>query len=190
MLFRSYRVAEHFDEKWNLFNDYRGSEIFRPAGSTPGHWLEWARLLLQLFELGGRKLAWLPEAAAKLFRNSVELGWDHEKGGFYYTLEWDNAPRLRQKLWWPVTEGLGAAAYLAAHDSDPFYEDWYRRIWGFAAMHLIDHQHGGWHAELGDDLKPKRGFFVGKPDIYHSLQACLIPLFPATGSLTKGIGAG
>ena len=63
-----YRVAEHFDEKWNLFNDYRGSEIFRPAGSTPGHWLEWSRLLLQLWELGGRKLAWLPDAAARLFR--------------------------------------------------------------------------------------------------------------------------
>jgi sulfoquinovose isomerase len=43
-----YRVAEHFDEKWEMFNAYRGSEIFRPAGSTPGHWLEWSRLLLQL----------------------------------------------------------------------------------------------------------------------------------------------
>jgi sulfoquinovose isomerase len=93
-----FRVAEHFDAQWNLFNDYRGSEIFRPAGSTPGHWLEWARLLLQLWVLGERKLAWLPEAAAKLFRNAVELGWDKEKGGFHYTLEWDNAPRLRQKL--------------------------------------------------------------------------------------------
>ena len=27
----------------------------------------------------------------------------------------------------------------------------------------------------------------GKADIYHALQACLIPLFPATGSLTKVI---
>ncbi len=182
-----HRVAEHFDTKWNLFNDYRGSEIFRPAGSTPGHWLEWARLLLQLHELGGRRLAWLPQAAEKLFRNSIALGWDHEKGGFHYTLEWDNTPRLRQKLWWPVTEGIGAAAWLAAHSSDPFFEVWYRRIWGFAANHLIDHAKGGWHAELDENLRPARGFFTGKPDIYHALQACLIPLYPARGSLTKMI---
>ena len=29
--------------------------------------------------------------------------------------------------------------------------------------------------------------FVGKPDLYHALQACLIPLYPVTGSLTHGI---
>jgi sulfoquinovose isomerase len=182
-----YRVAEHFDAQWNIKNDYRGSEIFRPAGSTPGHWLEWSRLLLQLWNLGGKKLDWLPDASAKLFRASIQHGWDHEKGGFHYTIEWDNTPRLRQKLWWPATEGIGAAACLAAHDPDPYYEDWYRRIWGFCNNHLIDHKAGGWHHELGQDLKPHRGFFTGKPDIYHALQACLIPLYPATGSLTKGI---
>ena len=32
-------------------------------------------------------------------------------------------------------------------------------------------------------------WFGGKGDIYHALQACLIPLYPATGSLTKGLAA-
>jgi sulfoquinovose isomerase len=182
-----YRVAEHFDTNWNIDNNYRGSDIFRPAGGTPGHWLEWARLLLQLWELGGRKLAWLPEASAKLFRSAVTLGWDTEKGGFFYTLDWENRPALRQKLWWPAAEGIGAAAFLAVHDADPFYEDWYRRIWGFCNNHFIDHVHGSWHHELGEDLKPATSFFDGKPDVYHALQACLIPLFPATGSLTRVI---
>ncbi len=182
-----YRVAEHFDKNWNVDLNYRGSDIFRPAGTTPGHWLEWSRLLLQLWELGNRKLEWLPTAAAQLFRSSVTLGWDKEHGGFFYTLDWQNKPALKQKLWWPAAEGLGAAAFLCAHDSDPFYEEWYRRIWGFCNTHFIDHNQGGWHHELGADLKPIKGFFTGKPDIYHALQACLIPLFPATGSLTKGL---
>ena len=34
---------------------------------------------------------------------------------------------------------------------------------------------------------PSHSLFPGKGDIYHALQACLIPLFPATGSITKGI---
>ncbi len=185
-----YRVCEHFDEDWNSDRGYRGSEIFRPAGTTPGHWLEWSRLLLQLWEVGGRKLAWLPEASAKLFRNSIELGWDKQRGGFFYTLDWDNKPALPQKLWWPAAEGLGAAHYLAAHDGDPYYEEWYRRIWSFCSNHFIDHVRGGWHPELGEDLAPAHGFFTGKPDIYHALQACLIPLYPSTGGLTRVIAAG
>ncbi len=182
-----YRVAEHFDHNWQLDHAYRGSDIFRPSGTTPGHWLEWSRLLLQLWVLGGKKLAWLPGASAKLFRNAVNLGWDKDRGGFFYTLDWDNQPLLRHKLWWPASEAIGAATWAWAHTADPFYEEWYRRIWGFCNNHLIDHQHGGWHHELGHDLKPAHDLFTGKPDIYHALQACLIPLFPATGSLTRVI---
>lgn len=184
-----YRVAEHFDASWSLDRDYRGSDMFRPAGTTPGHWLEWSRLLLQLWELGGRKLAWLPEASARLFHAAVDLGWDRARGGFFYTLDWDNSPALRQKLWWPACEAIGAASFLAAHETDPSFEDWYRRVWGFCANHFIDHAVGGWHHELDEELAPARGFFEGKPDIYHALQACLIPLYPATGSLTRVIAA-
>lgn len=182
-----YRVAEHFDENWNVDLNYEGSSVFRPAGTTPGHALEWARLLLQLWELGGQKLSWLPNAAEQLFRAAIEHGWDHERGGFYYTLDWDNKPALTQKLWWPASEGIGAAAFLAAHNADPYFSDWYSRIWDFSNMHFIDHENGGWHPELGEDLNPAQKFFNGKPDIYHALQACLIPLYPAKGSLTKMI---
>ena len=180
-------VGEHFDQDWRLDREFKGSDMFRPAGTTPGHWLEWSRLLLQLWVLGGKAHDWLPDAAAKLFRSAINRGWDHERGGFFYTLDFANQPKLRHKIWWPVTEAIGAASFLAAHDPDPYYEEWYRRIWGFAANHLIDHQHGGWHPELGEDLKPIQAFFTGKPDLYHALQACLIPLYPATGSLTQVI---
>ena len=84
-------------------------------------------------------------------------------------------------------EGIGAAAFLARHTGEISYETWYRRIWDFAARHLIDRRAGGWRPQLGDDLRPKNGYFVGKPDIYHALQACLIPLYPTNASLTHGI---
>lgn len=183
-----WRVGEHFDEDWNLDRSYRGpDQMFRPAGTTPGHWLEWSRLLLQLWALGGRRLDWLPGAARGLFRRAVDLGWDGIHGGFFYTLDWDDRPALRQKLWWPCAEAIGAAAFLRAHDSDAFHEEWYRRVWNFSANHLIDHRRGGWHPELSEDLRPEQTFFNGKPDLYHALQACLIPLYPAEGSLTREI---
>lgn len=182
-----YCVAEHFDATWTLDKAYKGSDMFRPAGTTPGHWLEWSRLLMQLWVLGGNKLTWLPDASKKLFRSAVTRGWDHDKGGFFYTLDFENRPALRYKIWWPATEAIGAAAFIAEHDADPFFEDWYRRVWSFSTNHFIDPANGGWFPELGEDLKPVDAFFTGKPDIYHSLQACLIPLFKAEGSLTKVI---
>ncbi len=184
---QGFRVAEHFDTNWVLDKDYSNGDVFRPAGSTPGHWMEWSRLLLQLYVLGGKRLAWLPEAADALFRQGVELGWDKELGGLYYTLNWDNSPRLEHKLWWPICEAIGAAAWLNALRPDPFYESWYRRFWDYAANHLLDVEHGGWHPELSREGRPASKLFTGKPDIYHALQACLIPLFPPTGSVTRGI---
>ena len=182
-----YRVAEHFDQDWNLDRDYRGSDIFRPAGTTPGHWLEWSRLLLQLWALGGRRLDWLREAGRELFRTAVEIGWDRRNGGFFYTLDWDDRPARREKLWWPCSEAIGAAAFLCEIEPGPFHEAWYRRLWDFAADHFIDRQNGGWIPELSEDLEPTQSLFTGKPDIYHALQACLIPLFPAEGSLAPQI---
>jgi sulfoquinovose isomerase len=183
-----FRVPEHFDENWTLDKDYRGNEMFRPSGSTPGHWLEWARLILQLWMLGERRHDWMPVAAKSLFVQSMTLGWDREKGGFFYTLDWNDNPDKTAKLWWPMCEAAGAAHFLNENlPADEFYEDSYRRIWSTIANNFIDHDNGGWHEELTEDLVPAHTLFPGKGDIYHALQACLIPLFPATGSLTKVI---
>lgn len=182
-----YRVAEHFDEDWQLDLEYQGSEMFRPSGATPGHWLEWARLVLQLWVLGGKKHDWMPAASVALFKNAIELGWDRQNAAFFYNLDWNNQPIMRAKLWWPMSEAIGAAAFLNEHQPSAFHEEWYRRIWGVIARYFLDHEYGGWFEELTEDLKPSHRLFAGKADIYHALQACLIPLFPATGSLTKVI---
>lgn len=185
-----FRVGEHFDTNWNLNKDYyHPDEMFRPAGTTPGHALEWARLTLQLWVLGNKKHAWMPDAAKNLFIQAMSLGWDKQKGGFFYTLDWDDKPAKTNKLWWPMCEAAGAAHFINQHlPHDPFFEDSYRLIWSTIANRFIDHRHGGWHEELTEDLVPAHTLFPGKGDIYHAFQACLIPLYPADGSLTKMIG--
>jgi mannose/cellobiose epimerase-like protein (N-acyl-D-glucosamine 2-epimerase family) len=184
-----WRVPEHFDEGWKIDREYAGSPVFRPYGTTPGHSLEWSRLLVQLWELGRRRHNWLADASRALFRRAVAEGWDADSGGFYYTLDLNGNPHRRDRYWWPCMEGIGAAAVLNAIDDDAFYEQWYRRIWNWSANYLLDHEHGGWHPQLNDALVPTSGPFFGKPDIYHALQACLIPLLPTTGSVTRGLTA-
>jgi mannose/cellobiose epimerase-like protein (N-acyl-D-glucosamine 2-epimerase family) len=182
-----FRVGEHFDENWNLLKDYKGNEMFRPSGTTPGHWLEWSRLLLQLYALGDRQHDWMLEAAQALFAQSMALGWDLNKGGLFYTLDWNDQPAKRSKLWWPMVEGAGAASFLINHAPSDMHEECYRLIWNTIASKFLDREKGGWHEELDENLVPSHELFVGKADIYHALQACLIPLYPADGSLTKGI---
>jgi mannose/cellobiose epimerase-like protein (N-acyl-D-glucosamine 2-epimerase family) len=184
-----WRLPEHFTADWLVNREYNGSPVFRPYGTTPGHWLEWSRLLIQLWELGGRKLDWLPSCSKSLFSQAVQDGWDQDAGGFYYTLDWAGMPHIRDRYWWPCCEAVGAAAFLGATDDDRFYEDWYRRVWSFIAAKFIDRDHGGWRAQLDDALRPNSGPFFGKVDIYHSLQSCLIPTLPTTGSVTKGLVA-
>jgi len=55
---------------------------------------------------------------------------------------------------------------------------------------LIDHSEGGWFPEVDSALQPVDNIFVGKPDIYHAIQACLIPLKrePARMFSLKNIG--
>ena len=66
-----WRVPEHYRADWTVDRDYKGSDMFRPYGVTPGHSLEWTRLALQLWALGGRRLAWLPDAARGLFARAT-----------------------------------------------------------------------------------------------------------------------
>lgn len=185
-----WRVGEHFTTGWQLDRAHAGDPMFRPAGHTPGHALEWARLLTQLWHLGGRRLDWAQEAAEVLFLHTCDIGWDARTGGFYYTMDWENHPDRADRYWWPCAEGIAAAAVIRASGGDARFEGWYRRIWDFVSAHVIDHRHGSWHPELDADMRPVGTVFTGKPDLYHAVQACLIPLVPPTGSATQGLAEG
>lgn len=186
---QGWRVAEHFDSAWNVDRSYSGDPMFRPRGTTPGHALEWSRLLIQLWELGSRRVPWLPEAARSLFLHTVDIGWDKETGGFFYTLDWEDRPDQRDHFWWPCAEGAAAAAVMGSSLQDAAFEGWYRRIWGTIANHFIDKRNGSWFPELDVEMRPISRVFEGRPDIYHAVQACLIPLLPSTGSITRGLAA-
>ena len=177
-----WRIPEHYGADWRVDEDYAGDPVFRPPGTTPGHALEWARLILQLWDLGGRPGDGTVETARRLTRQALADGWDPERGGLVYTVGADGRVDRAERYWWPVTEGIGALAALMK--ADPRTEDalWYDRLWSFAESHLIDAPRGGWFPELGPDNRPACRQFAGKPDIYHSLQAALYPL---TGGLSR-----
>ncbi|QPM89201.1 AGE family epimerase/isomerase [Pseudooceanicola algae] len=180
-----WRVVEHFDANWRPDTEYDGDPMFRPAGVTPGHGLEWVRLLVQLYRTSGGSQDWMIEAARGLFARAIADGWDSTGGGLVYTTDFAGKPLVRDRYWWPVCEGIGAAHALRG--LDPQAEDWYRRFWDFAATRLIDHENGGWFPQLDDKGCPSQDPFFGKPDLYHALQACLVPLWPVENSVAGNL---
>ncbi|WP_417839457.1 AGE family epimerase/isomerase [Tritonibacter scottomollicae] len=171
-----WRLPEHYDANWQVDRAYSGNPMFRPAGSTPGHSFELGRLLLQYWDLRGRPEGDAPQNARRLIEQALTDSWNTERGGFAYTLGDGGTVAIADRYWWPVTEAIGGMAALVKLDARPEDEAWYRRLWGFAHAHLIDHDCGGWFPELDANNKTVSKQFMGKPDIYHSVQAALFPL--------------
>lgn len=77
-----YRVNEHFDTQWNPLPDYNKdnpAHRFRAFGGTPGHWIEWGRLMLHIHAALEARCeqppAWLLEDAKGLFNATVRDAW-------------------------------------------------------------------------------------------------------------------
>ncbi len=70
------------------------------------------------------------------------------------------------------------------------YAAWYATWWDFAERHLIDRQDGSWHHELDPGNQPAATVWPGKPDVYHALQATLIPRLPLAPGLARALRDG
>lgn len=170
-----WRLPEHYTGDWKVDPEYAGNPMFRPAGTTPGHSFELSRLMLQYWDLLRRPEGNHVTRARRLLDQALADAWHEDLGGFVYTLKFDGSWDNPARYWWPVSEAIGTLAAfqkLAPTESD---DAWYRRLWAFAQTHLIDPENGGWFPELDANNRRSSKQFVGKPDIYHSIQAALFP---------------
>ncbi len=189
-----WRIPEHFSAGWEPLLDYHDDDRahqFRPFGATVGHWLEWARLALHLREgLTVRQRpteGWLLEAARALFDRAVADGWAVDGAdGFVYTVDFAGEPVVHERMHWVVCEAVGAAAALELVTGEQQYAEWYQRVWDYAATHLVERP-GAWRHELDAENRPSARTWPGKPDVYHALQATLIPRLPLAPALAPAL---
>jgi mannose/cellobiose epimerase-like protein (N-acyl-D-glucosamine 2-epimerase family) len=172
-------IWEHYDSNWNIDWNYNlddKANLFRPWGFQPGHFTEWAKLLILLddnrAQLQGDG-AWLLPTAEKLFNIALDTAWDKEHGGICYGFAPDRSVCDGDKYFWVQAESLAAAACLAERTGNEQYWTWYDAIWRYSWQHMIDHQHGAWYRILtrdnraySDEKSP-----AGKTD-YHTMGAC------------------
>ncbi|NPD05064.1 AGE family epimerase/isomerase [Nocardioides sp. zg-1308] len=186
------RLPEHFGPDWSVdleLNRDRPDDPFKPFGATVGHGLEWSRLLLHLeASLGEAAPPGLLDTSRLLFDRAVADGW-HVDGapGFVYTTDWDGTPVVRQRMHWVAAEGISAAAALHRRTGESRYAERYAEWWAYAAEHLVDTDRGSWHHELDPANRPQASVWPGKPDLYHAVQATLLPRLPLAPSLASGL---
>lgn len=193
-----WRLPEHFTTAWEPVLDYNAdapAHPFRPFGSTVGHGLEWARLTLQteqaLVLRGLPAPAWMAAAATSLYDREVRDGWDVDgASGFVYTVDWTGAPVVHERMHWVVAEAIGAAAALHVRTRDARYAGDYDAWWSHARALFIDEEGGSWHHELDRTNSPSSAVWQGKPDLYHAVQATLIPRLPIAPALATSLAMG
>jgi mannose/cellobiose epimerase-like protein (N-acyl-D-glucosamine 2-epimerase family) len=185
-----WRIPEHFDTAWRPQFDYNRdhpADPFRPYGATIGHGLEWARLCLQAEAAHPATPPWMSDAARHLYDRAVTDGWAVDGAdGFVYTTDWQGDPVVRERMHWVVAEAIGATVALGrAGLIDPSAD--LRRWWQYADTFLIDHERGSWHHELDTHNRPSATVWDGKPDVYHALQATLLPDLPLSPSIVVAL---
>jgi mannose/cellobiose epimerase-like protein (N-acyl-D-glucosamine 2-epimerase family) len=187
-----WRVPEHFDAHWQPLPDHHRDQPdhpFEPFGATVGHGIEWSRLVVELrAALGDRAPAWMLPAAESLYARAVSDGWAVDgHDGFVYTTDWDGTPVVRERMHWVVCEAICAAAALHEATGDPAYDDQYRTWWDHAVARWISPGDGSWQHELAPDLTPSDAVWPGRPDLYHSIHATLLPRLPLGTSAARAL---
>ncbi|TFW19330.1 AGE family epimerase/isomerase [Massilia arenosa] len=172
-------VWEHYREDWSVDWDYNlhdKTNIFRPWGYQPGHFTEWAKLLVLLEQrcpAHGIDTAWMLPRARELFDTALLRAWDGTHGGIHYGFAPDGSICDGDKYFWVQAESLAASALLADRTGEASYWNWYQRIWAYSWAYMVDHQYGAWYRiltpdnrKISDEKSP-----AGKVD-YHTMGAC------------------
>lgn len=184
-------LNEHYGADWTPlpeFNVDNPRDEFHPYGMTIGHLFEWSRLLLELESTFEQPPTWLREAASGLYETAVTYGWAIDgTEGFLYTVGWDGRPVIRDRPHWVMAEAISAAATWTNRTGEMRYANHLQDWRAHAQNHFIDTEHGSWHHLLNPENRPSYKMWSGKPDVYHALQAVILPDLPIAESTARAI---
>ncbi|OZG61959.1 N-acyl-D-glucosamine 2-epimerase [Bifidobacterium lemurum] len=191
-----WRIPEHFHADWSPdleCNQDKPDDQFKPYGATPGHGIEWARLITQYALSSGKPQKEVDrylDAAERLFLRALEDAWNRDGTiGLAYTTDWEGEPVVTDRMHWTLAEGVNTAAVLARVTGKQVFKDWYATFWQYIDEYLIDHEHGSWFHQLDKDNHVIGTVWPGKSDLYHATQCTLIPLLDPAVSIAPALKA-
>lgn len=177
-----WRIPEHFSSDWVAdleCNKERPDDPFKPYGATPGHGIEWARLITQ-WALSSyeekEKAAPYVQAAENLYNRAVADAWNADgEPGIVYTTDWQGKPVVHDRMHWTLAEAINTSAVLHQVTGNEKYAADYAEFMKYLDEKVLDHVQGSWFHQLDAKNQLLGTVWPGKSDIYHALQATLIP---------------
>lgn len=191
----NWRIPEHFSKDWIAdleCNKERPDDPFKPYGATPGHGIEWARLITQWalsFHKTNRANA-IPyiTIAESLYNRAIEDAWNADGApGICYTTDWEGKPVVHDRMHWTLAEAINTSSVLWHVTKKQKYADDYAQFMQYLDEKVLDHVHGSWFHQLDQNNELLTTVWPGKSDLYHAFQATLIPYYETDLSIAPAV---
>lgn len=202
-----WRIPEHFTKDWKAdleCNRERPDDPFKPYGATPGHGIEWARLITQWalstagktaedrkrqgigdagkeggdadgFERLNEYREYL-DAAKALYDRAKTDAWNVDGApGLVYTTDWNGKPVVHDRMHWTLAEAINTSAVLYRVTGKEAYAADFAEFMRYLDETVLDHKNGSWFHQMDQNNQVIGTVWPGKSDLYHALQATLIP---------------
>ena len=190
----NWRIPEHFSKSWVAdleCNAEKPDDPFKPYGATPGHGMEWARLITQwalsTYATAEEAKAYI-EAAENLYNRAVSDAWNADGApGVAYTTDWNGKPVVHDRMHWTLAEAINTTAVLYRVPGNQKYADEYAEFMAYLDDKVLDHVNGSWYHQLDQNTNLLGTVWPGKSDLYHALQATLIPYYPVNVSIALAV---
>lgn len=187
----SWRIPEHFTKDWTPDlekNKETPDDPFKPYGATPGHGIEWARLITQWAKSSPVDASAYIEAACALYDRAVKDAWcaDGERG-IVYTTDWEGKPVVHDRMHWTLAEAINTSAVLYRVTGNEKYADDFAAYLEYLDEVVLDKTCGSWFHQLDEHNHLKETVWPGKSDLYHAFQAMLIPYSKVDVSIARAV---
>ena len=190
-----WRIPEHFTKDWMAdleCNSDRPADQFKPYGATPGHGIEWARLITQwttsVYSEADEKRKDYIEAAQKLYDRAIKDAWNADGApGICYTTDWKGNPVVHDRMHWTLAEAINTSSVLYRVTGEERYADDFAMFLEYLEDKVHDKINGSWFHQLDSNNNLLGTVWPGKSDIYHALQATLIPYSKVDTSIAAAV---
>lgn len=193
----SFRIPEHFTKDWKEdleCNKEQPADQFKPYGATPGHGIEWARLIsqwaLSTYETEGSSVLAekYVEAAKALYNRAIKDAWNVDGAeGLVYTTDWEGNPVIHDRMHWTLAEAINTSSVLWQITDNRRYAEDYSKFMKYLDEKVLDHENGSWFHQLNEKNEVIGTVWPGKSDLYHAFQATWIPYGNAAVSIASDV---